>query len=377
MVAAVVGAEAQGLGDPGAAHDDARVEQPARVERVLDRDHRLVEPGAEELRQEPAPRAAAAVLARDRAVVVGDEPADLGRQHVHARHAARRLEVDHGPEVQAPGRRVAGEAGAGAVRRDDPLQVGDERGQPLGSHRRVLDERRRTLRPRRAHEQRQGGAAQSGRLGQVLGRLEPGRPVGAELAGERPQAGEAGERLLLAALILDGEHRGVVAVEQRRHTPERGDVGRPAQRGEVEELDRRRPGLEDGEVRLQRGAERRERERRAHAPGRARVEQHLQLGEQRERAFRAGEHPAKVRLGREELAQVVAGGAALRLREARGDGLAVLLAHPRECGREPLPPAGDAGGQAGARPERSAAGPGASAGAGAERGGGRRRRGSR
>ncbi len=175
------------------------------------------------------------------------------------------------------------------MRRDDPLQVGDEPGQPLGSHRRVLDERRRALRPRRAHEQRQDGAAQRGRLRELLRSLEPRLTLGAELAGAGAQTGQAGERLLLAALVLDREHRGLVAVEQRRHAPEGGDVGRPAQRGKVEELDRRRPGLEDGEVRLQGGAERLEGERRAYTPGRARVEQDFQLGEESERALGAGQ----------------------------------------------------------------------------------------
>ena len=125
-VAAIVGAEAERLADRRAADDDAGVEQPARVEGVLDRDHRLVETGAEELRQEPAARAPAAVLPRERAVVVGDQASDLDGELLHARHAGRRLEVEHRAEVQAPGGRVTCEAGAGAVGRDDPLQVGDE-----------------------------------------------------------------------------------------------------------------------------------------------------------------------------------------------------------------------------------------------------------
>ena len=114
-------------------------------------------------------------------------------------------------------------------------------------------------------------------------------------------------------------------------------VGSAAQRPEVEELDRRRPGLEDGDVRLERRAQGGERECRAHPPRGARVEQHLQLGEERERALRAGQQPAEVGLGSEQLAQVVAGGAAPRPRKSGGDGLAVLLAHPRERRREPPP----------------------------------------
>ena len=241
------------------------------------------------------------------------------------------------PQVQAPGGRVAGEAGAGAVRRDDLLQVGHEVGEPLGRHGRVFHERRRALGPRRAHEERQGGAAQGRRLGQVGSLLEPGLLGGAELAGKRAQARQPGESLLCAALVLDGEHGGGVAGQHRRHAPEAREVGRPAQRREVEELDRRWAGLEDGDVRLERRAQGGERERRAHPARGARVEQHLQLCEERERALRAGEQPAEVGLGGEQLAQVVAGGAAARLREAGRDGLPVLLAHLRERRREPLP----------------------------------------
>ena len=56
-----------------------------------------------------------------------------------------------------------------------------------------------------------------------------------------------------------------------------------------------------------------------------------------ERALRAGQQAAEVGLGGEQLAQVVAGGAAPRLRVAVGDGLAVALAHLRERRRQPLP----------------------------------------
>ncbi len=304
---------------------------------VFDRDHRLVQVGTEQLRQEPAARTSDAVLARDRAVILRDQAPDVRGQRLHAQHAADCLEIEHGPDVQASGGRVAGEAGPRAVSGDDPLEVVDEAGQPLGRHGRVLHERRRALRARRAHEERQDGTAQGRRLGEVGGLLEPDLLRGAELGGEHAQPREAGKRLVIAPLVLDGEHGRVVAGEQARHAPERGDVGRPAQRREVEELDRGRRGLQDGEVRLERGAQGGERERRAHPPRRARVEQHLQLGEERERALRAGEQPAEIGLRGQQFPQVVAGRAAPRLREPGGDGLAVPLAHLRERRREPLP----------------------------------------
>ena len=167
--------------------------------------------------------------------------------------------------------------------------------------------------------------------------LQPDDLGGAERAGQRAQPRQAGERLVVVSLVLHREHGGVVAVQQRRHAAVLGQVGSPAERREVEELDRRRPGLEDGDVGLERGAERREREGRAHPPRRARVEQHLELREERQRALGPGEQPAEVGRGSQQLPEVVAGGAAARLRIAGGDGLAVLLAHPRERRREPLP----------------------------------------
>ena len=221
--------------------------------------------------------------------------------------------------------------------REDALEVGDEAGQALRGDGGVFDEGRRALRAGRAHEQRQHGAPQRRGVGQGRRLLQPDDLGGAERAGQRAQPRQAGARLVVVSLVLDREHGGVVAVQQRRHAAVLGQVGSPAERREVEELDRGRPGLEDGDVGLERGAERRERERRAHPPRRARVEQHLELREERQRALGPGEQPAEVGRGREQLPEVVAGGAAARLRVAGGDGLAVLLAHLRERRREPLP----------------------------------------
>ena len=270
-------------------------------------------------------------------MVAGDERSDLAGQLLHARDAARRLQVQERPQVQAAGRRVTGEAGAPAVGGHDALQVGDEVGQPLGRHRGVLDEGRGPLRARRPHEQRQDGAPQRRGVGQSLGLLQPHGLRGAQAAGERAEPREAGARLVVTALVLHREQRRVRALEQGGEAAVPLEVRRPAQRLQVEELDRRRRRLEDRDVGLERGAQGREGEGRADAARRALVQRHLKAGEEHERALRPGEEPAQVRLGREQLAQVVAGGAPARPREAAGDGLAVPLAHPRERRREPLP----------------------------------------
>ena len=199
-------------------------------------------------------------------------------------------------------------------------------------------------------------AAQGRRLGEVRRLLEPQPP--ARRRARRP-APAAGARPASASSSLPWystvSMASSCAGEQAGHAPEGRDVRGAAQRREVEELDRRGRRLEDREVRLQPRAQGGERERRAGAPGGTRVELHLELGEQRERALGAGQQPAQVGLRREQLAQVVAGRAAAGLREAGRDGLAVPLAHLRERRREPLP----------RRPAR--AGRQVAAGAGAER----------
>ena len=171
-------------------------------------------------------------------------------------------------------------------------------GQALRRHRGVLDERRRALRARRAHEQRQYGAPQRGGVGQRVGVLQPDDLRCAERCRKRTQPSKPGVRLVVAALVLHREQSGVGPVEHCRQAAILREVGRAAQRREVEELHSRRPGVEDRDVGLEGGLQRGERERRAHATCRARVEQHLQLGEQRERALRAGQHAAQVGLRR-------------------------------------------------------------------------------
>ena len=172
-------------------------------------------------------------------------------------------------------------------------------------------------------------------LGERRGVLQPFQPDRAEVAGQRAQAVEPGARLVPAALVLDGEQRPLLAGKQRRHAGEAGEVGRRPQRLEVEQLDRRRAGLEDGDVGLQGGAQGDEGQRRPGARRRQQVERHLDLGEQRQRALGPGQQLAEVRLRLEQLTQVVAGRAAARLRGVLGDRPAIALADLRERRRRP------------------------------------------
>ena len=251
-VAPVVRSEAQVLGHAGPVDDRAGAEQTAGVEGVLERDHRVVQTGPQDAGQQPAARAPAAVLARDRAVIRGHQVAHRDRELLHRRHPGRGPEIEQRPHVQAARRGVTGEGGARAVRAHQRLELGHELGQALGRDGGVLDEGRRAFGAGRAHEQRQHGAAQGRRLRERRRRLQPLDPGRAELGGHGAQAAQPCARLVLRALVLDRQHRALRAGHQRRHARVGLEIRRRAKRFEVEQLDRRRAGLEDRDVGLQR-----------------------------------------------------------------------------------------------------------------------------
>ena len=180
-------------------------------------------------------------------------------------------------------------------------------------------------------------------LGERRRVLQPGRLRRAELAGERAQAGEPGARLVLAALVLDREHG--LARRRRAAAPCAGRwrgwaPGAAASRSSSSTAD----GPVSRMATLASSAARSVANVSAAptAPRRARVERHLDLGEQRQRALGAGQQPARLGSRREQLAQVVAGRAAPRLREAGGDRLAVPLADAARAPPRASPPPGRA-----------------------------------
>jgi len=288
-------------------------------------------------------------------VVLGHEPRHPASQGVHPGDAGDRFEVEHRSQVQTTRRGVAGEAGADTVSGDEALEVGDEVPQAVRSDGGVLDERRRPVGPGRAHEQGQHGATQRRRLAESLSVLEPHGPGGAERPGQPGEAAEPGARLLLTALILHREQRGLPALQQRRHARIPRQTRRPPQRLEVEELYRRRTGVEECHVGLQGPAQRVEGQRRSETPPGQRIEEHLELGGERQGPLGSREQPGEVGLRREQLTQVVARGAAPGLGRTVGDDAPGAPAYPGERRRE--------------RSARSAADPGRKvpAGAGAER----------
>jgi len=252
-------------------------------------------------------------------VVAAHELADGVREGLHVCDAGCGLKVEQRTHVQTAGGRMPGERGASAAARDESLELGDEVGKTLRRDGRVLDERGRPLGARRAHEERQRRAPQGGRLGERRAVGQHDRPDGAELAGDGLEARETGARLLLVALVLDGQHRLFVPLDERRHQPVAGQLRRCPQRRQVEQFHRRRACLEDDDVRVQGGAQRGERERRADAARRPRVELDLEFGGQRQRTLRTRQKTGEVGRRLQQLTQVVPGRTPPRLRRGGGD----------------------------------------------------------
>ena len=145
-----------------------------------------------------------------------------------------------------------------------------------------------------------------------------------------------------AALVLDEQHRRVAAVQDRPEARESPQVGRAAQRHEVDELDGRRPRGRGwrGSPRARRAGSAKVSAASGRDCGRASSCTSSSVNS-RQRALRAGEQASQVGLGREQLGQVVARDAAGRARVAGGD--AGARARPRSppgrrASRPPLAP---------------------------------------
>ena len=95
----VLGAVAQVVGDGGAGHDVAGVHQVLGVEGALELAEGLHDHGAEDTLEEGAARAPVPVLAGDGALELEHEVEDLRGHAADLLEAARRLEIDEGPDV--------------------------------------------------------------------------------------------------------------------------------------------------------------------------------------------------------------------------------------------------------------------------------------
>ena len=238
-VAAVAGAEAQVLRDPRAVDDDAGPSSRRGSNASLTATS-AVQPGAEEPRQQPAARAAAAVLARDGAVVLGDQLADLAGQRLHARDAGGGLEVQQRAHVQAARGGVAGErrahAGAATSAGSRSTKSASRSGATAVSSTNDAG-RSAPGAPMSSGSTARRSAAASASAAGCSSQMTCAAP---SAAGERAQPREAGARLVLVALVLDREHGRAPRRRAAGPCGGTGQVGRAAQRREVEQLDRRR-----------------------------------------------------------------------------------------------------------------------------------------
>ena len=131
----------------------------------------VVDRRPEHLAHERAAHQAVAVLARQRAAELEHQVGAGVGDGLELPHARLGLQVDHRPHVQAADRGVGVDAGRGAVRADQCQEALDVVAQPLGRHRRVLDERDRLGVLLHRHRQAQAGLAQApdARLGGQVG----------------------------------------------------------------------------------------------------------------------------------------------------------------------------------------------------------------
>jgi hypothetical protein len=235
------------LGDPGGGDDVARVHPILRVEGALELPEGPHERGAVHPFEERAPRAAVAVLARDRPAELDNEVGDLLGDRAHLLEAARRLQVDDRADVQAPHRAVAVVGADGLVLSEDLAKPRHELGELPGLDARVLDERDRLFVALHPEEEPEPGLAEL--------------PDGLLLCGaERDVRGVAEALALAAALerldlglhlrialarVLDDQDRLGVAPDEA-HAVGLFDVPpRQVQDHLVGQLDRIRAGLED------------------------------------------------------------------------------------------------------------------------------------
>ena len=296
------------------------VEPPVGVEQRLDLAERLVEVVAEHAPVELAAGAAVAVLGRVDAVELHHQVEDLLGDRAHRLDPARLREVDERADVQAADRAVPVPAGAQPVAVEHLAEGGHVVAQPLGRHRRVLDERQRTpgaLAGR--HQQPEAGLAHLGQRLLLGRRLGHDRVVGLPL-----EAVELRARLL-GRVREDGheQQRARVALDRLRQRAVLVLGARQLEDRAVDHLDRRGLERQRGAGGRHRVGDRLEVPDREHARLRQRHQAHLGLGDRHQRALGAGHQPRQVELAR-QVVEPVAARLAPVLRIGGGDRVGVV-----------------------------------------------------
>jgi len=217
------------------------------IERVLEAPERAHQRGAVHPLEERAARAAVTVLARDGAAELEHQIGDLVGDRLHLLEPARRLEVDHRPDVQATDRAVAVIGARGVVLGEDVREARHELLEMLRLDARVLDEGDRLLVALHAEQQAEAGLAQLPDrllLGEIVGQV---RGIPEALTGA-PRL----ERLDLAldlpftlARVFDDQDRAGIALHERRPCALLDIVAREVEDQLVGELDGVGAGFEN------------------------------------------------------------------------------------------------------------------------------------
>ena len=291
------------------ADDLAGIEHAVRVERLLDllesahqpvAEHRLVELGAHQ---------AVAVLAGMGALVGAHHGERFLGDRAHRLDVLLLLQIEDRPHVQAADRGVRVPGAARAVPGEQLGQPRGVVGQVLERHRAVLDERHRFAGALHRHDDVEPGLAYlpDPALGGGLGRLDHRAPK-AEIGHQLAQTAQLSDlRLWLVAGELDQQESiRRAAHEALDQGPVRGDLAAELEDGAIDQLDRRRPELDDRFGRGHGVIEGREVADAEHPMPRQRLQLQQQAAEEGKRAFRADQELRHVVPGRLDAIEIVA-----------------------------------------------------------------------
>ena len=296
----VVRAVAQHPGHGRRVDHVAGVEDAAGIEGALDLPVEPVQVRPEEALVLPAARAAIAVFARQAA----PEPAEqLQREAGDDRQLVDLggdLGVDQRPDVDAAGAGVGviGDARADVVA--EPLDAGDVLGQMLDRHRGVLDERDRLVVALDAHHQAESDLADRPHVGLQRGveRRHHGgaHAVAAQVALQRVDPPL--QRARIAARVLGDQHAVGRAGNEAGHQPRvLRHLAGERQPQVVEQLHRRRIGLQDGGHRRQRREQLVEVDHGQRGVRGHRHQVEGQLGHHRQRSLRPADQLGQIEAG--------------------------------------------------------------------------------
>ncbi len=313
--------------------DLAGIEGAAGIERLLDGPERLVEHRAEHLLGERPADHAVAVLGRKRSAELEHEIRNVVGDGFETGDAFGGLEIDDGPHVQTPNRRVRVDAGRAAVAPDDREEALDVIAKLLRRDGSVFDERERlgvALHRHREAERRLAEAPDARLIGGA--RRAPPRAADARAGEGALQRFKSRRQILRAVGVeLDAEKRASISLKDApSQRVERGALPRVVEDELVHHLNGRWAVAQDKRCGAQGVEQLFELDRENGLGIRQRDEIDFRLDDEAERALRADHQLGQVeRLRRiDEFVEVVAAHAAQDLREAPIDLRRALSCYP-------------------------------------------------